>query len=174
VIIAAAIVIIGWSYSLKYNFNKINAEMGENVNVSADEAAAEMQKMFDGVNAVIKESNDAAIDAKIDKLIAEQAEQPTVAEPAMPKVELIQQTPLPNVDPATVIQILNWEKDLFGVYLTDHPLTQISDFFMSAGAISIKDAKDRLPTEQILIGAQIQRMKKLNTNWILLNMRIIK
>lgn len=76
---------------------------------------------------------------------------------------VIQQTPMPTVEAATVIQILNWEKDLFGVYLTDHPLTQLGSYLASIGAMSIQDAKKTLPTEQIMIGAQIQRMKKLTT-----------
>jgi DNA polymerase-3 subunit alpha len=78
-------------------------------------------------------------------------------------VVTITQTPLPSVEPVTTIQILNWEKELFGVYLTDHPLTQLSSYFMSVGAMSIAEAKKNLPTDPILIGAQIQRMKKLNT-----------
>jgi DNA polymerase-3 subunit alpha len=77
--------------------------------------------------------------------------------------QFVQQTPLPNVEPATVLQILNWEKEMFGVYLTDHPLAQIGDYFMSQGALSIKQAKEDLPQEQIHVGALIQRMKKLNT-----------
>jgi len=80
-----------------------------------------------------------------------------------PKQQFIQQTILPQVEPASTIQILTWEKDLFGIYLSEHPLKQLNGYLMKRGAISIQDAKDSLPSEQITIGAQIQRIKKLNT-----------
>ncbi|WKZ29748.1 MAG: DNA polymerase III subunit alpha [Candidatus Dojkabacteria bacterium] len=93
----------------------------------------------------------------------ESAEQISLFAATTSSQQFVQQTPLPQVEPATVLQILNWEKEMFGVYLTDHPLAQIGDYFMNQGALSIKQAKEELPTEQILVGAQIQRMKKLNT-----------
>lgn len=79
------------------------------------------------------------------------------------KQELIQQTAMPQVEPVSIMQILKWEKDLFGIYLSSHPLHQYTDYFMSIGAKSLDEATTELPSEEIFIGAQISRMKKLNT-----------
>lgn len=79
------------------------------------------------------------------------------------KQELIQQTAMPQVEPVSIMQILKWEKDLFGIYLSSHPLHQYTDYFMSIGAKSLDEAIAELPSEEIYIGAQISRMKKLNT-----------
>lgn len=79
------------------------------------------------------------------------------------KQELIQQTAMPQVEPVSIMQILKWEKDLFGIYLSSHPLHQYTDYFMSIGAKSLDEAIAELPSEEIFIGAQISRMKKLNT-----------
>jgi len=93
----------------------------------------------------------------------ESAEQISLFSTGPTKQVLVQQTPLPSVEPASTIQILTWEKDLFGIYLTEHPMRQLNDYLMKKGAMSIQEAKANLPTDQITIGAQIQRMKKLNT-----------
>jgi DNA polymerase III alpha subunit len=79
------------------------------------------------------------------------------------KKSLVTQTALPMVEPTPLMQILKWEKDLFGIYLSSHPLHQYTDYFMSIGAISLDDAIATLPADEIFIGAQISRMKKLNT-----------
>ncbi len=79
------------------------------------------------------------------------------------KQKMVQQTPLPVVEPASIMQILKWERDLFGIYLTSHPLHQYTDYFMSIGAKSLDEAIAELPAEEIFIGASISRMKKLNT-----------
>lgn len=79
------------------------------------------------------------------------------------KQDLIQQTALPQVTPVSIMQILKWEKDLFGIYLSSHPLHQYTDYFMSIGAHSLDEAIQELPSEEIFIGAQVSRMKKLNT-----------
>lgn len=79
------------------------------------------------------------------------------------KQQFIQQTPLPQVEPVSIMQILKWEKDLFGIYLSSHPLHQYTDYFMSLGVMSLDEATTVLPSEEIYIGVQISRMKKLNT-----------
>lgn len=79
------------------------------------------------------------------------------------KHDLIQQTPMPQVEPVSIMQILKWEKELFGIYLSSHPLHQYNDYFMQVGIKSLDEATQELPPDEILIGAQISRMKKLNT-----------
>ena len=77
--------------------------------------------------------------------------------------DLIQQTPMPQVEPVSVMQILKWEKELFGIYLSSHPLHQYTDYFMGVGVKSLDEAIRELPADEIMIGVQISRMKKLNT-----------
>lgn len=79
------------------------------------------------------------------------------------KQDFTQQTPLPTVEPVSIMQILKWEKELFGIYLSSHPLHQYTEYFMSIGAHSLEEAIRELPAEEIYIGAQVSRMKKLNT-----------
>ncbi len=76
---------------------------------------------------------------------------------------MISQTPMPQAEPASIMQILKWERDLFGIYLTSHPLHQFTNYFMTIGAKSIEEASRELPSDEIYIGASISRMKKLNT-----------
>jgi len=77
--------------------------------------------------------------------------------------KFIQQTPLPTVEPASVMQILKWEKELFGIYISSHPLKQFSDYFMSMGVISLDEAITDMPKDEIFIGVNILRMKQLTT-----------
>jgi DNA polymerase-3 subunit alpha len=79
------------------------------------------------------------------------------------KQDMVQQTPMPQVEPVSIMQILKWEKELFGIYLSSHPLHQFTDYFMQVGIKSLDEAIQELPSDEILIGAQISRMKKLNT-----------
>lgn len=79
------------------------------------------------------------------------------------KQDLVQQTPMPQVEPVSIMQVLKWEKELFGIYLSSHPLHQFTDYFMQVGIKSLDEAIQELPSDEILIGAQVSRMKKLNT-----------
>lgn len=55
VAICAAVIFVGWIFSLKYNFNKINEEMQGNGPSTTESAIGEMQEMFDGVDKIIKQ-----------------------------------------------------------------------------------------------------------------------
>ncbi|NQT50342.1 hypothetical protein HQ571_06640 [Candidatus Kuenenbacteria bacterium] len=57
VIIAAVVIFVGWFISLKYNFQKINQEMDQNVNKTTEQAAQEVQDMLDGVNDLISQDD---------------------------------------------------------------------------------------------------------------------
>ncbi len=74
----------------------------------------------------------------------------------------VSQTSLPEVEPASVIEILNWEKSLFGIYLSSHPLMQIREYLRANGVISIKQAKRKL-SEKVKIAVTVKRVKKHTT-----------
>jgi flagellar basal body-associated protein FliL len=76
VVLAAGIILVGWYFSVKYNFNKINTEMEQSVNKTQEQAEAEVQEMMEGVDQIIKESNEAAqeiIDIKVEEAVADEA-----------------------------------------------------------------------------------------------------
>lgn len=77
--------------------------------------------------------------------------------------KLVVQTPIPQVEPAGISQVLKWEKDLFGIYLSSHPLAHIVKYISEENMYSIEDAKEELPPSEIRIGAMIARMKRFNT-----------
>jgi len=55
VIITAGIILTGWGVSMKYNFNKINEEMDDNVGQSFEQAEQDVLNAFGDVNSAIKE-----------------------------------------------------------------------------------------------------------------------
>ncbi len=74
----------------------------------------------------------------------------------------VSQTSLPEVEPASVIEILNWERELFGIYLTSHPLMQIKEYLRAHNTVTIRDAKNKL-SEPVKIAVQVKRVKKYTT-----------
>ena len=55
-------------------------------------------------------------------------------------------TPLPDVQPASKHEVLQWEKDLLGLYFSSHPLDNLQTFFESKSVLSIKDALEKKTT----------------------------
>lgn len=54
VLVAAGAIFAGWIYALKFNFKQINQEVQVN-SPSTNQAIAEVQEMFDGLNNILKE-----------------------------------------------------------------------------------------------------------------------
>lgn len=54
VIIASSIVVVGWLVSMKYSFNKINAEMNDNVGQDFEQAEQQVLSIFSDVNDAIR------------------------------------------------------------------------------------------------------------------------
>ena len=72
-------------------------------------------------------------------------------------------TPLPDVEPASAAEILKWEKQLFGVYLSSHPLLQIKGYLKSKKAVTISEAKKQANGADVAIGVQVKRLRKHTT-----------
>ena len=94
VIVVAVLIFAGWIFALKYNFNKINAKMEQDVNKTTDQAYSEVQDMFTGVGEVLSDTQAKLEKIEADKAAAEKAAldkaaqdaETKVAEPAKDKV----------------------------------------------------------------------------------------
>lgn len=75
----------------------------------------------------------------------------------------IQKLELPTATPYPKSLILAWEKELLGLYISEHPASLFFKEFLAAGAFSIKDAH-RLPDGQVIkISGVISAVKQIFT-----------
>lgn len=72
-------------------------------------------------------------------------------------------TPLPTVEKTAKYQILQWEKDLLGLYFSSHPLDNLQDFFESKGVISVKDAVMKKNRAIVILGVMVNKIRKITT-----------
>ena len=78
-----------------------------------------------------------------------------------PAVEVPKIT-LGNVEPASNRVRLSWEKELLGLYVSDHPLRNYQDYF-SAHAVPIRNIHSGLINQNIVIGGIITKVQKIYT-----------
>lgn len=69
---------------------------------------------------------------------------------------------LPHVQAATKEERLSWERELLGLYVSDHPLSEFRSE-LSGIAIPISEAKETPPQQKITIAGVVARMKKITT-----------
>lgn len=80
------------------------------------------------------------------------------------RVNIEDPTPLVQCDHATVNQMLHWEKDLLGIYLSSHPLDDLQEFFQSKGAVPISVIQEMEASRKILVvGGIISEVKRITT-----------
>jgi DNA polymerase-3 subunit alpha len=72
-------------------------------------------------------------------------------------------TPLPDVEKIPKYQILQWEKDLLGLYFSSHPLDNLQDFFESKGVVSVKEALEMKNRVTMLLGVMVNKIRKITT-----------
>lgn len=73
---------------------------------------------------------------------------------------------LMETEPAVGSQCLAWEKELLGIYLTDHPLKQFQEKIAELGLNSINQIKEKAdsnPKARVRIAVVIGDIKKINT-----------
>lgn len=80
-----------------------------------------------------------------------------------PKENLVQATPLPETEKTPVNQILEWEKELLGIYFSSHPLDNLQEFFQSKGVISIKQALDKKNNKTVVLGVLVSKIRRITT-----------
>ncbi len=74
----------------------------------------------------------------------------------------VKQTLLPNVK-ADIRDILQWEKELLGLYFSSHPLDSLQEFFESKGVISVRDAMDKKNGDMVVLGVMIIKIRRITT-----------
>ncbi|MDD3475015.1 MAG: DNA polymerase III subunit alpha, partial [Candidatus Dojkabacteria bacterium] len=72
-------------------------------------------------------------------------------------------TPLPDIEKTPVNQILEWEKELLGIYFSSHPLDNLQDFFESKGVINIKSALEKKNNELVVLGVLVTKVRRITT-----------
>lgn len=78
-------------------------------------------------------------------------------------LDLVQSTPLPDTQKAPVNQILEWEKELLGVYFSSHPLDNLQEFFERKGVINIKSALEKKNNELVVLGVLVSKIRRITT-----------
>lgn len=77
-------------------------------------------------------------------------------QPEAPKITFAE------VDPASNRTLLSWEKELLGLYVSDHPLRNYQDYF-SAHSIPIRNLHGGLINQTIVLGGIITKVQKIYT-----------
>lgn len=72
-------------------------------------------------------------------------------------------TPLPEIDKALKYQVLQWEKDLLGIYFSSHPLDNLQTFLDFKKVVPISEALERKNNKIVLLGAMVNKVRKITT-----------
>ncbi|KKR06078.1 MAG: polymerase III alpha subunit protein [candidate division WS6 bacterium GW2011_GWF2_39_15] len=77
-------------------------------------------------------------------------------------IELMK-TPVPTDIHTPMHQILQWEKELLGLYFTSHPLDDLQEFFAQKGVIPIKNLITIKGGRLVILGALITKVRRITT-----------
>ncbi|MBN2100405.1 DNA polymerase III subunit alpha [Candidatus Dojkabacteria bacterium] len=72
-------------------------------------------------------------------------------------------TPLPQVEPATDTNKIEWEKELLGMYITAHPLGRIKSYLSAIGVKDISEIKQMKPNAHVQACGLITNIKAIST-----------
>ena len=76
---------------------------------------------------------------------------------------LVDKTELPVVPKVTVRQVLEWEKDLLGLYFSSHPLDNLQEFFESKKVIPVRNALEKNNDSMVILGVLVPKIRKITT-----------
>jgi DNA polymerase-3 subunit alpha len=68
-----------------------------------------------------------------------------------------------NVEEISRKQLLNWEKELIGVYISKHPLAYLSDLFKDVVTHNITEITEELDKQKVVLGGTIKEVRKITT-----------
>ncbi|GHO53282.1 DNA polymerase III subunit alpha [Ktedonobacter robiniae] len=69
-----------------------------------------------------------------------------------------------NVEEIPMQQLLDWERELIGVYITQHPLTHLSDTLASKGVTHhLGQITDELNGQKVIVGGMIKEARRITT-----------
>ncbi len=72
-------------------------------------------------------------------------------------------TQLPADIKTPVHKILEWEKELLGLYFSSHPLDNLQEFFAAKDVVTIRELKDKKNRALIVLGGLITNVKRITT-----------
>ena len=70
---------------------------------------------------------------------------------------------LRNLAAPPTLEMLGWERDTLGVFLSGHPLADVAEALARSGAISIRDAKTRTEEEVVTIAGLLTHVRRTLT-----------
>jgi len=79
------------------------------------------------------------------------------------KQNLVQATPLPETEKTPVNKILEWEKELLGIYFSSHPLDNLQEFFEDKGVLNIRSALEKNNGEVVILGVLVSKVRRITT-----------
>ena len=80
------------------------------------------------------------------------------------KTENISMTPLVESKDADRNLMLQWERELLGMYFSSYPLDSLKEFFESKGVISISEAlENKKSGEDVILGVMVTKLRKITT-----------
>jgi DNA polymerase-3 subunit alpha len=79
------------------------------------------------------------------------------------KQNFVQATPLPDTEKTPVNQILEWEKELLGIYFSSHPLDNLQEFFEDKGVLNIRSALEKSNGEVVILGVLVSKIRRITT-----------
>jgi DNA polymerase-3 subunit alpha len=68
-----------------------------------------------------------------------------------------------NAEEISRKQLLNWEKELIGVYISKHPLAYLSDLFKDVVTHNISEITEELDKQKVVLGGTIKEARKITT-----------
>ncbi|MBV8354453.1 MAG: DNA polymerase III subunit alpha, partial [Candidatus Eremiobacteraeota bacterium] len=68
-----------------------------------------------------------------------------------------------SVSPASTVEMLHWERETLGVFLSGHPLADVADALARTGAIPIKDARTRGEEEPVVVAGLLTQVQRTLT-----------
>ena len=80
------------------------------------------------------------------------------------KTENISMTPLVESKDVDRNLMLQWERELLGMYFSSYPLDSLKEFFESKGVISISEAlENKKSGEDVILGVMVTKLRKITT-----------
>lgn len=78
--------------------------------------------------------------------------------------DFVPKTPLPENMKTEAPQILEWEKELLGLYFSSHPLDNLEEFFEEKHVISIAQALEETKNNgKMILGVMVTKIRKITT-----------
>ncbi|MHC1716756.1 MAG: DNA polymerase III subunit alpha [Candidatus Dojkabacteria bacterium] len=80
------------------------------------------------------------------------------------KGSTIDYTPVPVKEKVETAQILQWEKELLGIYFSSHPLDNLTEFFESKNVTPLINVlEDKKNNNVVILGVMVSKIRKITT-----------